>query len=90
MQELLLKLMDDLQIFKGSQQEKKETETQGFIPYWNFSMIDDEEARENFMKDICTFLRKFSRIPFGVTPKVILIAWERFGEIKDALMDKQY
>ncbi|GJR05108.1 hypothetical protein Tco_0528092 [Tanacetum coccineum] len=57
MQELLLKLMDDLQILKGSQQEKKET---------------------------------FSRIPFGVKPKVILIAWESFGEIKDALMDKQY
>ncbi|GKA54962.1 hypothetical protein Tco_0753911 [Tanacetum coccineum] len=90
MQELLLKLMDDLQILKGSQQEKKETAAQGFIPYWNFSMIDDEEARDNFLKDVCTFLRKFSRIPFGVTPKVILIAWERFGEIKDALMDKQY
>ncbi|GKC55204.1 hypothetical protein Tco_1077949, partial [Tanacetum coccineum] len=60
MQELLLKLMDDLQILKGSQQEKKETAAQSFIPYWNFSMIDDEEARENFMKDICTFLRKFS------------------------------
>ncbi|GJW93546.1 hypothetical protein Tco_0173218 [Tanacetum coccineum] len=69
---------------------KKETATQGFIPYYNFSMIDDEEARDNFLKDVCTFLRKFSRIPFGVTPKVILIAWERFGEIKDALTDKQY
>ncbi|GKD14639.1 hypothetical protein Tco_1199046, partial [Tanacetum coccineum] len=34
--------------------------------------------------------RKFSRIPFRVTPKVILIAWERFGEIKHALTDKQY
>ncbi|GJZ27844.1 retrovirus-related pol polyprotein from transposon TNT 1-94 [Tanacetum coccineum] len=33
---------------------------------------------------------KFSRIPFGVTPKVILIAWERFGKIKDALTDKHY
>ncbi|GJY72231.1 hypothetical protein Tco_0475934 [Tanacetum coccineum] len=64
-QELLLKLMDDLQILKG-------------------------KARDNFLKDVCTFLRKFSRIPFGVTPKVILIAWESFGEIKDALMDKQY
>ncbi|GKD61728.1 hypothetical protein Tco_1299237, partial [Tanacetum coccineum] len=53
-------------------------------------MIDDEEARDNFLKDVCTFLRKFSRIPFGVTPKVILIAWESFGKIKDALMDKQY
>ncbi|GKF53179.1 hypothetical protein Tco_0160089, partial [Tanacetum coccineum] len=69
MQELLLKLMDDLQILKGIQQEKKETATQNFTPYWNFSMIDDEEARENFMKDVCTFLRKFSRISFGVTPK---------------------
>ncbi|GJU32509.1 hypothetical protein Tco_1176098 [Tanacetum coccineum] len=90
MQELLLKFMDDLQILKGSQQEKKETTAQSFIPYWNFSMIDDEEARDNFLKDVCTFLRKFSRIPFGITPKVILIAWESFGKIKDALMDKQY
>ncbi|GJX74948.1 zinc finger, CCHC-type containing protein [Tanacetum coccineum] len=52
-----------------------------------FSMIDDVEV---LMKDIYTFLRKFSRIPFGVTPKVILIAWERFGEIKHALTDEQY
>ncbi|GJW73537.1 hypothetical protein Tco_0132907 [Tanacetum coccineum] len=87
MQELLLKLMNDLQILKGIQQEKKETAAQSFTPYWNFSMIDDEEARENFMKDICTLLRKFSRISFGVTPKVILIAWESFGKIKDALTD---
>ncbi|GJR68578.1 hypothetical protein Tco_0014643 [Tanacetum coccineum] len=89
-QELLLKLMDDLQSLKGSQQEKKEPAAQSFIPYWNSSMIDGERARDNFLKDVCTFLRKFSRIPFGVTPKVILIAWESFGEIKDALMDKQY
>ncbi|GJW09898.1 reverse transcriptase domain-containing protein [Tanacetum coccineum] len=90
LQELLLKLMNDLQILKGSQQEKKETTAQSSIPYWNSSMIDDEEARDNFLKDVCTFLRKFSRIPFGVTPKVILIAWESFGKIKDALIDKQY
>ncbi|GKB04134.1 hypothetical protein Tco_0832277 [Tanacetum coccineum] len=57
MQELLLKLMDDMQILKGIQQEKKETTSQSFTPYWNFSIIDDEEARENFIKDICTFLR---------------------------------
>ncbi|GKC62769.1 hypothetical protein Tco_1095367 [Tanacetum coccineum] len=90
MQELLLKLIDDLQILKGSQQEKEETAAQSFTPYWNFSMIDDEEARDNFLKDVCTSLRKFSRIPFGVMPKVLSIAWERFGEIKDALTDKQY
>ncbi|GJR27347.1 hypothetical protein Tco_1103579 [Tanacetum coccineum] len=68
----------------------RRTVAQSFTPYWDVSMIDDEEARDNFLKDVCTFLRKFSRIPFGVTPKVILIAWESFGEIKDALMDKQY
>ncbi|GKC40516.1 reverse transcriptase domain-containing protein, partial [Tanacetum coccineum] len=90
LQELILKLMNDLQILKGIQLEKEKQAAQGFIPYWNFSMIDDEEARDNFLKDVCTFLRKFSRIPFGVTPKVILIAWESFGKIKDALMDKQY
>ncbi|GJV62461.1 hypothetical protein Tco_1468561 [Tanacetum coccineum] len=89
MQELLLKLMDDLQILK-SQQEKKEMAAQSFIPYWNFSMIDDEEARDNFLKDVYTFLKKFSRISFGVMPKVLSIAWERFDEIKDALTDKQY
>ncbi|GJR52644.1 hypothetical protein Tco_1403165 [Tanacetum coccineum] len=90
LQELLLKLINDLQILKGIQQEKKKPTAQSSIPYWNFSMIDDEEARDNFLKDVCTFLRKFSRIPFGVTPKVILIAWESFGKIKDALTDKQY
>ncbi|GJW81034.1 hypothetical protein Tco_0145009 [Tanacetum coccineum] len=87
MQELLLKLMDDLQILKGIQQEKEKPTAQSFTPYENFSMIDDVEV---LMRDIYTFLRKFSRIPFGVTPKVILIAWEKFGEIKHALTDKQY
>ncbi|GJV25731.1 hypothetical protein Tco_1378426 [Tanacetum coccineum] len=87
MQELLLKLMNDLQILKGIQPKQEEPAVQSFTPYGNFSMIDDVEV---LMKDIYTFLRKFSRIPFGVTPKVILIAWERFGEIKHALTDKQY
>ncbi|GKC75705.1 hypothetical protein Tco_1126479 [Tanacetum coccineum] len=82
--------MNDLQILKGIQQEKKEPAAQSFTPYWNFSMIDDEEARENFMKDICTYLRKFSRISFGVMPKVLLVVWERFGEIKDALTNEHY
>ncbi|GKA55865.1 hypothetical protein Tco_0754937 [Tanacetum coccineum] len=87
MQELLLKLMNELQVLKGIQQEKKKPAVQSFTPYGNFSMIDDVEV---LMKDIYTFLRKFSRITFGVTPKVILIAWERFGKIKHALTDKQY
>ncbi|GJY68255.1 hypothetical protein Tco_0471237 [Tanacetum coccineum] len=83
--------MDDLQILKRSQQEKKETATSKCTRKLDVSNdVDDEEARDNFLKDVYTFLRKFSRIPFGVTPKVILIAWESFGKIKDALMDKQY
>nr|GFA22717.1 hypothetical protein [Tanacetum cinerariifolium] len=56
-------------------------------------MIDDEEvlqAREKFMKAIQTFLKKFSRYPFGVMPKVLLISWERFFEIKHVFTDKQY
>ncbi|GKA95805.1 hypothetical protein Tco_0817900 [Tanacetum coccineum] len=48
------------------------------------------QARENLMKAIQTFLRKFSRIPFGEIPKVLLVAWERFSEIKHAFTDKQY
>ncbi|GJU81031.1 hypothetical protein Tco_1283396 [Tanacetum coccineum] len=87
MQELLLKLMDDLQVLKRIQQVKEKPATQSFTPYGNFSMIDDVEV---LMKDIYTFLRKFSRISFGVTPKVILIAWERFGEIKYTLTDEQF
>ncbi|GJU30328.1 hypothetical protein Tco_1173917 [Tanacetum coccineum] len=96
MQELLLKLMNDLQILKGIQPKQAEQEEQAaksFTPYGNFSMIDDVKVlqdRENLMKDIQTFLRKFSRIPFGEIPKVLLIAWERFSEIKHAFTDKQY
>ncbi|GJV14523.1 hypothetical protein Tco_1359846 [Tanacetum coccineum] len=68
MQELLFKLMNDLQVLKGIQQEKEKPAAQSFTPYGNFSMIDDVEV---LMKDIYTFLRKFSRISFGVTPKDI-------------------
>ncbi|GJW73543.1 hypothetical protein Tco_0132913, partial [Tanacetum coccineum] len=87
LQDLLLKLINDLKILKGIQPKKEEPAAQSLTPYGSFSMIEDVEV---LMKDIYTFLRKFSRIPFGVTPKVILIAWERFGEIKYTLTDEQY
>ncbi|GJY53278.1 hypothetical protein Tco_0444942 [Tanacetum coccineum] len=88
MQELLLKLMNDLQILKGIQPKQEEPAVQSFTLYGNFSMIDDVEV---LMKDIYTFLRKFSRIPFGETPKGLLIAWERFlAEIKHAFTDEHY
>nr|GEV49354.1 hypothetical protein [Tanacetum cinerariifolium] len=73
------------------QQEQEEQAVQSFTPY--FSMIDDEEvlqSREKFMKTIQTFLQKFSRYPFGVMPRVLLIAWEIFFEIKHAFTDEQY
>nr|GFA25894.1 hypothetical protein [Tanacetum cinerariifolium] len=57
-----------------NQQEQEEQAAQSFTPYWNFSMIDDEEllqSREKFMKTIQTFLQKFSRYPFGVMPKLL-------------------
>ncbi|GJS11209.1 hypothetical protein Tco_0368005 [Tanacetum coccineum] len=102
MQELMLKLLNDLKIRNGIllnqeeqavQKEQEEQAAKSFTPYRNFSMIDDVKVlqdRENLMKDIQTFLRKFSRTPFGEIPKVLLIAWERFSEIKHAFTDKQY
>nr|GEY37216.1 hypothetical protein [Tanacetum cinerariifolium] len=41
-------------------------------------------ARENLMKSIQTFLKKFNRISFRETPKVLLLAWEKFFEIQHA------
>ncbi|GKA70586.1 hypothetical protein Tco_0776725 [Tanacetum coccineum] len=48
------------------------------------------QARENLIKSIQTFLNKFNRYHFGEIPKVLLVAWERFSEIKHAFTDKQY
>ncbi|GJV81588.1 hypothetical protein Tco_1517458 [Tanacetum coccineum] len=59
LQELLLKLINDLQILKEIQQEKKKPTAQGSIPYWNSSIIDDEEAKDNFFECVFTLLRKF-------------------------------
>ncbi|GJQ94828.1 hypothetical protein Tco_0005967 [Tanacetum coccineum] len=48
------------------------------------------QARENLMKSIQTFLKKFDRISFRETPKVLLLAWENFFEIKHACREKQH
>ncbi|GJX91231.1 hypothetical protein Tco_0344557 [Tanacetum coccineum] len=40
------------------------------------------QAKEDLMISIETFLKKFNRISFRETPKVLLIAWEKFFEIK--------
>nr|GEV23168.1 hypothetical protein [Tanacetum cinerariifolium] len=48
------------------------------------------QARENLMKSIQTFLKKFNCISFRETPKVLSLAWEKFFEIQHALRKKQH
>nr|GEZ38025.1 hypothetical protein [Tanacetum cinerariifolium] len=45
---------------------------------------------ENAINSVQTFLRKFNRYSFFETPKVLLLAWDRVFEIKDAFGNKQY
>ncbi|GJU86783.1 hypothetical protein Tco_1294329 [Tanacetum coccineum] len=42
------------------------------------------QAQEDLMKSIESFLKKFNRISFGKTPKVLLQAWDNFIEVKHA------
>ncbi|GKD53746.1 hypothetical protein Tco_1287133, partial [Tanacetum coccineum] len=42
------------------------------------------QAREDLMKSIRTFLKKFNHISFRETPKVLSLAWEKFFEIQHA------
>nr|GFA85201.1 hypothetical protein [Tanacetum cinerariifolium] len=46
--------------------------------------------QENVINHVQTFLRKFNRYSFFETPKVLLLAWDRVFEIKDAFGNKQY
>nr|GEV91396.1 hypothetical protein [Tanacetum cinerariifolium] len=46
--------------------------------------------QENAIDYVQTFLRKFNRISFFETSKVLLLAWDRVFKIKDALENKQY
>nr|GEW38743.1 hypothetical protein [Tanacetum cinerariifolium] len=48
------------------------------------------QARENLMKSIQTFLKKFNRISFRETPKVLSLAWEKCFEIQHAFREKQH
>ncbi|GKB98699.1 hypothetical protein Tco_0984836 [Tanacetum coccineum] len=48
------------------------------------------QARESLMKYIQTFLKKFNRVSFRETPKVLLLAWEKFFEIQHVFKVKQH
>nr|GEU33222.1 hypothetical protein [Tanacetum cinerariifolium] len=45
------------------------------------------QAKENLMKSIQTFLKKFNRISFRETPKVLLRAWDKFFKILHAQLE---
>nr|GFB26830.1 hypothetical protein [Tanacetum cinerariifolium] len=45
--------------------------------------------QENAINSVQTFLRKFNRYFFFETPKVLLLAWDRVFEIKNAFGNKQ-
>ncbi|GJX73844.1 hypothetical protein Tco_0312439 [Tanacetum coccineum] len=52
--------------------------------------VEIVQARENLMKSTQTFLKKFNRISFRETPKVLLLASEKFFEIQHAFREKQH
>nr|GEY82031.1 hypothetical protein [Tanacetum cinerariifolium] len=53
----------------------------------SIEILHDQENEINYVE---TFLRKFNRYSFFETPEVLLLAWDRVFEIKDALGNKQY
>nr|GEV80974.1 hypothetical protein [Tanacetum cinerariifolium] len=48
------------------------------------------QAREYLMESIQTFLKEFDCIPFGEKPMALLLAHERFSEIKQAFREEQH
>ncbi|GKF43730.1 hypothetical protein Tco_0130282 [Tanacetum coccineum] len=48
------------------------------------------QAKEDLMKSIQTFLKKFNRISCRETPKVLSLAWEKYFEIQHAFRKKQH
>nr|GEZ21180.1 hypothetical protein [Tanacetum cinerariifolium] len=51
--------------------------------------IEISHDQENVINSVQTFLRKFNRYSFFETQKVLLLAWDRVSEIKDAFENKQ-
>nr|GEU37286.1 hypothetical protein [Tanacetum cinerariifolium] len=63
---------------------------EGVIQPLQETNVEILQARENLMKSIQTFLKKFNRISFRETPKDLLLAWEKFFEIQHAFREKQH
>nr|GEX61380.1 hypothetical protein [Tanacetum cinerariifolium] len=52
--------------------------------------VENLHDHENVINSVQSFLRKFNHFPFLKMPKVLLLAWDRISEIKDAFGNKQY
>ncbi|GJW08152.1 hypothetical protein Tco_1570575 [Tanacetum coccineum] len=63
---------------------------EGVIQPHQETSVEILQSRENLMKSIQTFLKKFNRISFRETPKVLSLAWENFFEIQHAFREKQH
>nr|GEX74994.1 hypothetical protein [Tanacetum cinerariifolium] len=59
-------------------------------PHPQETSIEISHDQENVINSVQTFLRKFNRYSFFEMPKVLLLAWDRVSEIKDAFDNKQY
>nr|GEX59121.1 reverse transcriptase domain-containing protein [Tanacetum cinerariifolium] len=52
--------------------------------------IEISHDKDNVINSVQTFLRKFNCYSFFEMPKVLLLAWDRVSEIKDAFENNQY
>nr|GEX54924.1 ribonuclease H-like domain-containing protein [Tanacetum cinerariifolium] len=82
--------------FKGQNMQIQEVyliqvKRQGLnVPFAQSNITRVKAAKENAINSVQSFLRKFNRYSFFETPKVLLLAWDRVFEIKDAFGNKQY
>ncbi|GJV66925.1 hypothetical protein Tco_1482434 [Tanacetum coccineum] len=60
------------------------TALEGVIQPPQETSVEISQAKEDLMKSIQTFLKKYTRISFSETPKVLTLAWEKFFEIQHA------
>ncbi|GJS52599.1 hypothetical protein Tco_0625961 [Tanacetum coccineum] len=85
-EELLLKLMNDLQILKGIQPKQAEQEEQADPP--QETSVEILQDRENLMETIQAFLNEYDHIPPKDKCMALLLAEERFLKIKLAVEEE--
>nr|GEW71660.1 hypothetical protein [Tanacetum cinerariifolium] len=79
--------------YKSNSSSRDQTQPPQFLvihPPPQETSIEILHDQENAINSVQTFLRKFNRYSFFETPKVLLLAWDRVFEIKNAFGNKQY